>query len=284
MDNEAAKKEDTATLDEHNRHVEEQLLSAKDGLLRLWERTRHLQERLGQTETRLKRLSWLLIATLVGSAAMFAFVLLMPSQSVAPRQDTGLQDQLAALQAQIHPLQEKIRALEQRHELLSQQRAARGDQDDTALAAAIQRLAPEILAATLKNAIHVDASGRVGIGTANPEAPLHVVGNLLGAATGSASEALRIAVGQLDPKTTRWVQYATGGIYVDIDTSSAGFSSTPLYFTSLGGHTNNWLAQGATSIYYPTPQGFRVHVSYPELTVAKAKEWGWYINWIAVGR
>lgn len=282
MDTEEAKKEETSEVQERNRRVEEQLLSTKDGLLRLWERSRHLQERVGQVETRLRHLIWLLVATLVGSTALGAVVLFRASQATALQQH--LQQQLAALQTHLHPLQERVGALEQRQHLSIQQQAAGSEQSDAALAAAIRRLAPEIIANAFNHAIHVDARGWVGIGTANPESPLHVVGNLLGAAKGTADEALRIAVGQLDPRTTPWVQYATGGIYVDVDTSSAGFSSTPLYFTSLGGHTNTWLAQGATSIYSPTARGFRVHVSYPELTVAKAKEWGWYINWLAVGK
>jgi hypothetical protein len=94
---------------------------------------------------------------------------------------------------------------------------------------------------------------------------------------------LRIVVGKTDPQKTRWVQYNDGGIYVDIDTSSAGFSVTPYYFTSLSGHTNNWMAQGVTSIYSPTAKGFRVHVGYRGLTAAQAKDWGWAISWIAIG-
>jgi hypothetical protein len=284
MKNEEAQRAEEPELHEHNRRFEEQLFSAKDSVLRLWERTRHLQERLGQAETRLKRLTWLLIAILIGSPAMLTFILLALNRVFAPQQAVELQDRLIALQAHVHSLQASIHLLEEGHELLGRQHTARSVQNDTELAAAIQRLAPEIIARAFKDAIHVDANGQVGIGTAKPESPLHVVGNLLGAAKGSANEALRIVVGQLDPQTTHWVQYASGGIYADVDTSSAGFSATPLYFTSLGGHTNNWLARGVTSIYHPTPRGFRVHLSYPELTVTKAKEWGWYINWMAVGR
>ena len=106
---------------------------------------------------------------------------------------------------------------------------------------------------------------------------------MVGTVKGPASETLRIVVGKTDLQNTRWVQYSDGGIYVDIDASSAGFSSTPYYFTSLGGHTNNWQAQGVTSVYLPTTKGFRVHVGHRELTAAQAKEWGWYVNWIAVG-
>lgn len=287
MENEEVKKADIPEFHEQNRHFEEQLLNTKDGILRLWERNRYLQERLGQVEQRLKRLTWLLLAVVAASVGAVAFMMMtyQPSLPEQPQPDQlgELQAQkaeLVALRAQVTPLQERVQALEQ----AEQGRTAESNQSEKELSEKIETLAPAILAATLRKAIHVDEAGNVGVGTENPQAPLHVVGNLLGAAKGPAGEALRIVAGQLDPKKVRWVQYTEGGIYVDIDTASAGFSSTPLYFTSLGGHTNNWLAQGATSIYYPTPQGFRVHISYPELTAAKAKEWGWYISWVAIGK
>lgn len=287
MENEEVKKAEIPEFHEQNRHFEEQLLNTKDGILRLWERNRYLQERLGQVEQRLKRLTWLLLAVVAASVGAVAFMIrfYQPSLPEQPQPDQlgELQAQkaeLVALRAQVTPLQERVQALER----AGQDKPAESDQSEKELSETIEKLAPAILAATLQKAIHVDEAGNVGVGTENPQAPLHVVGNLLGAAKGPADEALRIVAGQLDPKKVRWVQYTEGGIYVDVDTASAGFSSTPLYFTSLGGHTNNWLAQGATSIYYPTPQGFRVHISYPELTVAKAKEWGWYISWVAIGK
>jgi hypothetical protein len=100
---------------------------------------------------------------------------------------------------------------------------------------------------------------------------------------GPGNETLRIVVGRTDPKKTRWIQYSDGGVAVEVDTSHAGFSAPPYYFTSLGGHTNNWMAQGVTSIYEPTAKGFRVHIGHRALTTAQAKEWGWYVNWIAIG-
>jgi hypothetical protein len=129
----------------------------------------------------------------------------------------------------------------------------------------------------------VKDSGNVGIGTTSPDAPLHVVGNLLGTVKGPQAEAFRIAIGRTTPGSTSWIQYSADGICVDVDTSSAGFSSTPYYFTSLGGITNHWTTQGATSIYNPSGTGFRVYVNQAGITVADANNRHYHINWIGIG-
>jgi len=95
-----------------------------------------------------------------------------------------------------------------------------------------------------------------------------------------------IARGSTPVGNTAWQQYYSGeGVFVDVDTSSAGFTTTPIYITSLGGATSHWATTGATSIYAPTPKGFRVFVRWSTggpLTPATANEFGWHINWIAV--
>jgi hypothetical protein len=93
---------------------------------------------------------------------------------------------------------------------------------------------------------------------------------------------------------TAWQQYSdpgTGvfeqGVFVDVDTSSAKFTTTPLYITSIGGFGFHWATTGATSIYTPTPTGFRVYVRFSNgqpITPAVANQLGWHINWIAVPR
>jgi hypothetical protein len=100
------------------------------------------------------------------------------------------------------------------------------------------------------------------------------------------SQTVQVARGSTPVGNTAWQQYPGGeGIYVDVDTSSDKFTTTPIYITSLGGKINHWWTTGATSIYDPTPTGFRVYVRYSTggpLTPAMANQYGWHINWIAV--
>jgi hypothetical protein len=51
-------------------------------------------------------------------------------------------------------------------------------------------------------------------------------------------------------------------VYVDVDTTSAGFTATPRYFVALHGAPSfqgleHWRTQGAGIVYWPTPTGFR---------------------------
>jgi hypothetical protein len=102
------------------------------------------------------------------------------------------------------------------------------------------------------------------------------------------SQAVQVYRGSTPVGNTAWQQYSTGdGVFVNVDTSSAGFTTTPIYITSLGGRSDHWLTIGATSIYVPTPTGFRVYVRWANggsLTPAIANQNGWHINWIAVPR
>jgi len=99
-------------------------------------------------------------------------------------------------------------------------------------------------------------------------------------------QTVQVASGSTPVGNTAWQQYPDGeGIFLDVDTSSFGFETTPIYITSLGGKSGHWGTTGATSIYDPTPKGFRVYVRHSTggvLTPAGANQLGWHINWIAV--
>jgi len=125
-------------------------------------------------------------------------------------------------------------------------------------------------------------------------APITVINQPTLALSQTVESAL-IARGSTPVGNTPWQQYSSSpgdpfggeGVFVDVDTSSAGFTTTPIYITSLGGNSHHWATTGATSIYYPTPTGFRVFVRFPNggsLTPAVANQFGWHINWIAVPR
>jgi hypothetical protein len=120
-------------------------------------------------------------------------------------------------------------------------------------------------------------------------APIMVINQQTPALSQTIQSSL-IAKGSTPMGNTAWQPYDNingGGVFVDVDTSSAGFTTTPIYITSLGGIGVHWATTGATSIYDATPTGFRVYVrlsSGGSLTPALANQYGWHINWIAVPR
>jgi hypothetical protein len=81
--------------------------------------------------------------------------------------------------------------------------------------------------------------------------------------------------------TNTWVQYNANTIYIDVNTSSCGFGSTPSYFTSLYGTSGHPDSIGATSIYSPTATGFRVYVKKSGVTPVYAAGRSWRIVWRA---
>jgi hypothetical protein len=95
---------------------------------------------------------------------------------------------------------------------------------------------------------------------------------------------IKIGSGRTTRGSTAWQPYnGTAGVYVDVNTAAAGFSATPLYFTSLGGGSSHWATTGATSIYLATATGFRVYVKWSDssaLTPAQANSYQWHINWV----
>ena len=97
--------------------------------------------------------------------------------------------------------------------------------------------------------------------------------------TAVAGKGLQICCGSTSP--TSWKNYGDGiGIDVNIDTSSCGFTKTPLYFTSLGGTSMQWETTGATSIYEQTEKGFRIYVRWSDgrkLTRKEAIDYEWHI-------
>lgn len=98
----------------------------------------------------------------------------------------------------------------------------------------------------------------------------------------------RIASGRTTPGQTAWQPYPPGnGIFVDVDTTAARLTGTPVYITSIGGNSSHWATTGATSVYQATATGFRVYVRWANgnpLTPANANQagWQWHINWIAM--
>lgn len=100
-----------------------------------------------------------------------------------------------------------------------------------------------------------------------------------------AGAPFRMGVGKTPSGSTAWQVYGTNGIFVDVDTTAAGFVKTPLYVTALHGTSSHWATTGGTSVYQPTPTGFRIYVKWSDsspLTPATANSCGWHIQWIGI--
>jgi hypothetical protein len=100
-----------------------------------------------------------------------------------------------------------------------------------------------------------------------------------------AGAAFRIGAGRTPPGSTAWQVYGTNGIFVDVSTAAAQFSSTPIYVTALHGISSHWATTGGTSVYSPSPTGFRIYVKWSDsnaLTPQTANSNQWHIQWIGI--
>ena len=81
-----------------------------------------------------------------------------------------------------------------------------------------------------------------------------------------------------------WELYKDKYVKVEIDTSQASFSKTPMYLTSLHGERHHWLAVGATSVYSPTPTGFNIYLRSTEhdLDPKFCRDHNWHIEWVGI--
>ncbi len=110
-----------------------------------------------------------------------------------------------------------------------------------------------------------------------------------------------VKIGQGVTSPSDWVDYNTTGIYVDVNTSSCGFTSTPHYIVTLESISNkgyHWYISGVPSIYNRTPTGFRVYVRWTDapsdlptvgslnfanpLRASTALDRDWVIRWTAI--
>lgn len=83
-----------------------------------------------------------------------------------------------------------------------------------------------------------------------------------------------------------WVVYNQSSIQLNVNTSGCAFTTTPMYFTSIGGVGSHFELVGASAIYSPTPTGFTVYVKKNDGTAlepADAVAGGWYLNWQGIG-
>ncbi|NEN97634.1 MAG: hypothetical protein F6K50_19520 [Moorea sp. SIO3I7] len=143
---------------------------------------------------------------------------------------------------------------------------------------------------TWPDAMNLTVKNKIGIGTTNPEAELHVLGKLLGAAQDTSGNSLRICCGKTPEGSTNWQPYDSTpqGIYVDVDTSACGFKSTPYYIVNLHGNSSHWIVTGGSAPYFATAKGFRIYLRFiydRNLTpdFANHNDQKWHIQWLAIG-
>jgi hypothetical protein len=119
------------------------------------------------------------------------------------------------------------------------------------------------------------------------DAPQRTLGNgdRTGAQTLYGMPSAIFKSGSTTPGVTNWKQYGTNALYVDVDTSSAGFTDVPSYLTSLIGNGNQWEVDGVTSIYSPTATGFRIYLRNDmgnAITPELANQKGWCVQWVGI--
>jgi hypothetical protein len=96
----------------------------------------------------------------------------------------------------------------------------------------------------------------------------------------------RVVSGCTDISGSGWKDYGKG-IMMEINTEDHAFQTTPIYLTSLRGDTDHWLLVGTSSIYEPTPQGFKIYLRYADdspLNAERACQRHWCVQWIALER
>ncbi|WP_433246202.1 hypothetical protein ACQPYK_44810 [Streptosporangium sp. CA-135522] len=111
------------------------------------------------------------------------------------------------------------------------------------------------------------------------------VAKQVSAEASSSKTTQRIAAGKTRPGQG-WISYGGNtGLYIDVDTTSAAFTGSPVYTSSVGGSGDQWALTGTSAVYTPTATGFRVYVRWSDsspITPATAETFQWYVNWIGV--
>lgn len=86
---------------------------------------------------------------------------------------------------------------------------------------------------------------------------------------------------------THWQNYATGVIYMTIDTTACNFATTPQYFTSIEGLGNHFCLTSYNAIYSPSATAFTIYArntfGYNITTLLTyANNERWTVNWYGV--
>ncbi len=105
-------------------------------------------------------------------------------------------------------------------------------------------------------------------------------------ATSADGTPVRVVTGSTVDGATAWTPNTNWILGLHVDTSAAGFTSTPNYSSTLAGERWCFYATGGSAIYNATPTGFDVYVAFADkssITPALANSYGWHIVWTAAG-
>ena len=98
---------------------------------------------------------------------------------------------------------------------------------------------------------------------------------------------VRIATGKTTPMSTAWEKDLDidDALYLNVNTKSGNFTSTPHYFAVIQGKSRHWETTGISSIYYPSPSGFRLYIKYQNGVTpdfANSEKNQWHIVWFGI--
>lgn len=73
----------------------------------------------------------------------------------------------------------------------------------------------------------------------------------------------RVFAGAADASSLDWKKYSDNktAMFVEVDTTNAGFTKTPLYFVSIEG-SGSWSAQGVSAVYSRKKDSFRTYLKW----------------------
>src|SRR5262245_15498717 len=186
------KRAEADTLQKAARNLEEKIFDTKDATLRLWERNRHLQQRVGGLERRMRVLQWLALGLLGGIAGLGVVL---------------TKGQLSPLQRQVVVLQETVSSLQARSdEFAGRLKAGTNTATPTIDEARLKQVEQEVLAAVQQRMPEMLATAGEGSGQGRSFNEVHetLVRSAVGAAKGPTGEPLRFVVGKTDPQKTPW--------------------------------------------------------------------------------
>jgi hypothetical protein len=88
------------------------------------------------------------------------------------------------------------------------------------------------------------------------------------------------------PPGQGWLDYNnTAGLHIVVDTSAAGFTTTPVYVASVAGDGSHWILTGTSAVYTPTATRFDMYIRFWDgraITPADAANNNWRVSWIAI--